>query len=362
MRPDFDHFNKFKVSIGIWCIGASILLPWLILREQAVLLVSSAELDGLTATARGAITARQTHYSWLVRLYPVASLVLLVLGIWQMTAGMKAWKKLQEDLDWERAFPFRQMTDAEASAKAESEADFLLGMEESPFESFTQGGASLASRLPPDVSTTEVRDGQDQLNDLFEQSRSNWVERLQQDEAVAAAALERAFSATHDVMRNVRLSPASTLGNQHTSRARGRELDALLHSRNLKQSPNWLVEIKRLRVPFNYQTIIQSGIDQLGMTLYSLQTEGFDPNEFAGLLVCMYDVAVATHGGAGPDELLDALLRGMSSVLHLNVAAMAIPFDQLTEIDGEELRAFVKPGLATVWNELGVAQSRSVRD
>jgi hypothetical protein len=58
-RPDAQSFTRFLTSLGVFLFVAGLVAPALVLRETAVLRVSSSQLAGLTPTGRNELERRQ---------------------------------------------------------------------------------------------------------------------------------------------------------------------------------------------------------------------------------------------------------------------------------------------------------------
>jgi hypothetical protein len=58
-RPDAQSFTRFLTSMGVFLLVAGLIAPALVLRETAVLRVSSNQLAGLTPTGRNELERRQ---------------------------------------------------------------------------------------------------------------------------------------------------------------------------------------------------------------------------------------------------------------------------------------------------------------
>lgn len=92
---EYNDLNKFFVSVGVFLIGLTFLLPWLFLRESFDLLVKAEDLNKLTITAKTIIENRQAligTYSWLI---PIISSLSFIVGIFLIYKGIKGWRKLQ---------------------------------------------------------------------------------------------------------------------------------------------------------------------------------------------------------------------------------------------------------------------------
>lgn len=90
---EYTDLNKFFVSIGIFLIGLTFLLPWLFFRENFDLLIKTEEFKNLTSTAQQIILQRQT----LVSYFPISILGISTIsfgfGIFLCIKGINGWSK-----------------------------------------------------------------------------------------------------------------------------------------------------------------------------------------------------------------------------------------------------------------------------
>ena len=92
---EYNDLNKFFVSVGVFLIGLTFLLPWLYLRENFNLLITEDNLNTLTTISRDVIEKRQTIVSVLSYIIPTISIGSFGYGIYLFFKGIKGWKKLQ---------------------------------------------------------------------------------------------------------------------------------------------------------------------------------------------------------------------------------------------------------------------------
>jgi hypothetical protein len=125
---DYGDYHKFKVSLGVACIIAAFLLPWVFLREPFDLLIEPTQMEKLTVSARSLIAHRQALVAFVIRLVPICSLLLLSLGVFLVFRGLREWKNIQRWLDQEQQLKvtklgreIRQMTPVEIRESADAE-------------------------------------------------------------------------------------------------------------------------------------------------------------------------------------------------------------------------------------------------
>jgi hypothetical protein len=90
---EYTDLNKFFVSIGIFLIGSTFLLPWLFFRENFDLLIKSEDLKTYTETAQNIIIQRQS----IVSAFPIIILILssctFITGVFFFIKGIIDWIK-----------------------------------------------------------------------------------------------------------------------------------------------------------------------------------------------------------------------------------------------------------------------------
>jgi hypothetical protein len=125
---DYGDYHKFKVSLGVACIIAAFLVPWVFLRESFDLLVEPGQLAKLNESTRALIEYRQYIVQELIRLVPYLSAALLIIGMVLVIRGLQQWKSVQQWSDEEQRLKvqklekeIKQMTPVEIQEKAETE-------------------------------------------------------------------------------------------------------------------------------------------------------------------------------------------------------------------------------------------------
>lgn len=92
---EYNDLNKFFVSVGVFLIGLTFLLPWLFLKENFDLLVKLEDLNKLTPSAKAIIENRQSLIGTYSYIIPVVSVVSFLIGGFLIFKGIKGWRKLQ---------------------------------------------------------------------------------------------------------------------------------------------------------------------------------------------------------------------------------------------------------------------------
>lgn len=92
---EYNDLNKFFVSVGVFLIGLTFLLPWLFLKENFDLLVKVEDLNKLTFSAKIIIEHRQSLIGTYSLVIPIVSIISFVIGAFLIFKGIKGWRKLQ---------------------------------------------------------------------------------------------------------------------------------------------------------------------------------------------------------------------------------------------------------------------------
>jgi hypothetical protein len=90
---EYGDFNKFLVSIGLFLIGLTFLLPWLFFRENFDLLIKSDDLKAYTETAQHILTQRQSIVSYFPTAILIISSITLIFGAICCYKGISGWVK-----------------------------------------------------------------------------------------------------------------------------------------------------------------------------------------------------------------------------------------------------------------------------
>lgn len=96
---EYNDLNKFFVSVGVFLIGLTFLLPWLFLKENFDLLVKVDDLNNLTSSAKAIIEQRQSLIGTYSIIIPIVSIISFVIGSFLIYKGIKGWRKLQTILE-----------------------------------------------------------------------------------------------------------------------------------------------------------------------------------------------------------------------------------------------------------------------
>ncbi|MCC2313476.1 hypothetical protein [Cellulomonas xiejunii] len=226
-RFEFGPLYKFFTSAGLVLIIAAIALPWAILRESSVLLISQQEMDGLTPVAQAVIETKQVQSEGLVHFYPWLSGALLAAGVFLLVYGLIKWSKRQkvvdekednevllqrrglEPLNSDEIDHRRNIEVAESIAaeqEATSEAGSTVDVDKAPAsERDTAAGphSSISTEPVANLMTMSATRSSDVLRHLETRSTYTAVERQLLNK------LSAAFSPTHDVAHGVKMSARS---------------------------------------------------------------------------------------------------------------------------------------------------------
>lgn len=92
---EYNDLNKFFVSVGVFLIGLTFLLPWLFLKESFDLLIKVEDLNKLTTSAKTIIENRQSLIGTYSFVIPIVSIISFLIGAFLIFKGIKGWRKLQ---------------------------------------------------------------------------------------------------------------------------------------------------------------------------------------------------------------------------------------------------------------------------
>jgi hypothetical protein len=154
----FTDFHKFLVSVGGLFLASGFALPLVLLRPQNALLVPEKEISLLVPAAETAVRSQQDQLALLIRNWPFASAVLVVLGTLLVTKGAIMWKRRQDRLN--------ERDDAEIDrVKAEREKfhQETLALARQHQESLSQADASLEEKAAESVGEKNLGDEKSRL-------------------------------------------------------------------------------------------------------------------------------------------------------------------------------------------------------
>jgi hypothetical protein len=206
---DFGHFYRFKASVGLALVVASVGLPWLVFRDDSALSVSRSDLAALTARAQRVIEQKQQHYELLLNALPVISGALFLLGIILLIQGIRGWKIIQGVLDRrelaDTVYKENQITPLSPAErhgddvrKAEDDLPSQIEVEAPvpavPAETDDKAGMALDTDSRS-VQVSQRREASDSL-------RAS-MDRRRRVEEIASQRLSVAFRRTHQVERDI---------------------------------------------------------------------------------------------------------------------------------------------------------------
>jgi hypothetical protein len=93
---EYNDLDKFYVSIGVFLIGLTFLLPWLFFRESFDLQIKFSDLNTYTDTAQHILKQRQAISSWFSIIVLIGSSLSLILGLILSLIGIKGWNRLHQ--------------------------------------------------------------------------------------------------------------------------------------------------------------------------------------------------------------------------------------------------------------------------
>lgn len=98
-KIEYGDVNKFLVSIGIVLIGLSILTPYLYLKEDFGLLITTSEFNEYQKPIQELILDKQQKVAFIQIIVNWIPLILSISGIALITWGLRRWFKRQSKID-----------------------------------------------------------------------------------------------------------------------------------------------------------------------------------------------------------------------------------------------------------------------
>lgn len=92
---EYNDLNKFYVSVGVFLIGLTFIIPWLFLREHFDLYIKASELYEYTEEAQNIILQRQSLIKIISFIIPIVSSIALIAGFYLSFIGIKGWRNIQ---------------------------------------------------------------------------------------------------------------------------------------------------------------------------------------------------------------------------------------------------------------------------
>lgn len=292
-QPDYGHYYKFLVWLGLGLLLVGLSLPWLVSRDDATLLLSRDEIEQLSENSRSVVESEQESRKWMQRGYPYASLALGLAGAVMVWNGTREWKRRQpvlnevEDLDVaERRSRVTQANPADVEDERVEEA-LEQAIQDTVADRSPATGADEVSPRPspipapsaPTFSSVGMR--ADAIRATAAEAESSVMQLASQT-----------FSETHDAV-----SKAQLMGI-----GRSIAVDTLLLSRQPDQ-PSYLLEIKYVSSPKNMYNRIVDGVARCQrLARGAARTPEFGPAVAVLVLVLGDDV-----GGAHAARALDVV-------------------------------------------------------
>lgn len=171
LRPDVGSFSKLLVWLGVFSLALAIAIPWLFLRETAVLEIASSDLARLTPRARAALVERQQTIVWLqdralavpAILAPLGTLLLFLGG-----RGLRSQQRIEDahrvaekDIAQRRA-TIEEQTPAERDQQLREAAEADVGHEVAEGEASAANSGQMAPQADPPrrpvISTQSIID------------------------------------------------------------------------------------------------------------------------------------------------------------------------------------------------------------
>ena len=95
----YSHPNQFKASFGILLLIASATFPALVLRDGFLPNIQSMQMDSLPSDLRDGVNSQLFWSKWVIKLWPIGSLLLFASGSWLLLDGLKKWTQVSKSID-----------------------------------------------------------------------------------------------------------------------------------------------------------------------------------------------------------------------------------------------------------------------
>jgi hypothetical protein len=149
---EYGDYYKFVASAGIALLAAAVILPWMFLREPFDLAIEAAKIAQLSPQAQNIVHARQHLVATAIHYLPVASGLMLILGIVLTGSGLYPWRSRQsvrdksEDLQTAKLDKeLKAMSPQQIETKAKNELENAEDLE--PALQAVQSSSALSSAL-----------------------------------------------------------------------------------------------------------------------------------------------------------------------------------------------------------------------
>lgn len=232
-KVEFSDLYKFLTSIGLIFIASAFLFPWLFMKNELGIELSTEDYNSLIEKSKELADRRIDLNLTIVKLIPWISSSLLVLGLIMVFFGLKNWKKKQDVVDetenlnlFELRTKIQSLKPAEVKHKAETEIE-----EEFTSEMNSKSKEEIVSRDPQ--KNTSLRDSLLEMENRIFQKIIDY----------------NTFQ--YKPMSNVKIND-------------GNELDILLQAYNNRKKADVIIEIKYIQQFLNmgfiretYQKVVE---------------------------------------------------------------------------------------------------------
>ncbi|MFI7649742.1 hypothetical protein ACIBTZ_27215 [Micromonospora sp. NPDC049460] len=129
----FTEYHKFLVSVGGLSVGLAAALPIFLLRTQKVPTIKAEDIGKLDPASQKALALQQEQTLWLLKVWPIISALLLVVGLVLVWRGATIWRKRQRVLNSREDAEIKRIA-AEESKLTQEAASFMRAHQLSPDE------------------------------------------------------------------------------------------------------------------------------------------------------------------------------------------------------------------------------------
>ncbi len=261
-KIEFSDLYKFLTSVGLIIIASSFIIPWLFMKQDIGLLISTKEYSDLIESSKNLTDNRIKLGIFITKAIPFISGILFILGSIISGIGLYKWKKKQESVDetdnlklTELKAKVKELDREEILEKAELEVknEILLDLDNGKNNSI------------------EIETKEETLN--IEKLRSQLInmERLFFDKIIEFN------SFIYNTKSNVKIDEKY-------------DIDILLKSNDNIKYPDIFIEVKYIQNKLNF-SLVKDGFGQL-IRAYSQYTKG-NNRKVQTILIVVYKSDIA---------------------------------------------------------------------
>lgn len=262
-KVEFSDLYKFITSVGLIFIASTFIFPWLFMKNELGIELSTEEYNSLIAKSKDLANNRIKLNLTIVKLIPWISSGFFIVGITMVFIGLKNWKKKQDIVD-----ETEDLRLAELRNKVESM---------SPKEAKRKAEIEVLEEIEATVNSTIELNQPEKNKKPNKEKQEILTEKLINMETLFFKKIEEFNSFNYEVKQNVKL-------------VRDFGVDIFLQAFNKKTHRDIMIEIKFLQSNLNMK-LIRDSYNRFFLTHshYGMQTKRNAMMEF--IIVYKDDIA-----------------------------------------------------------------------